>query len=143
MDAYDFKKITGISLDKNIELFDQLIFDNLFSFYAATITNSYDCEVSCKLIFDNLFLLFATIFMVFTAVAAANGLHKWALTKTKVIAILYAVSMSRKHVCLDHIICIAVVPRFRKLDLHSEIMFAANLVLKGCKHSQAAKRINY
>jgi hypothetical protein len=84
MDAYDFKKITGISLDKNIELFNQLIFDNLFSFYAVTVT---------------------------------NGLHKWALTKSKVTTILYAVSMSRKHVCLNHITCIVVVPRFRKLDL--------------------------
>jgi hypothetical protein len=122
MDAYDFKKITGISLDKNIELFNQLIFDNLFSFYAVTVTNSCDCEVSCKLIFDNLFLFFTTIFMVFTAVAAANGLHKWALTKTKVTTILYVVSMSRKHVRLDHITCIAVVPRFRKLDLYLTIL---------------------
>jgi hypothetical protein len=50
------KKIIGISLDKNIELFNQHIFDNLFGFYAVTVTNSCDCEVSCKLIFDNLFL---------------------------------------------------------------------------------------
>lgn len=33
---------------------------------------------------------FATIFMVFTGVVTANGLHEWALTKTGVIAVLYA-----------------------------------------------------
>ncbi|PWZ54497.1 WAT1-related protein [Zea mays] len=33
---------------------------------------------------------FATIFMVFTGVVSANGLHEWALTKTGVITVLYA-----------------------------------------------------
>ncbi|EER92187.1 WAT1-related protein At3g45870 isoform X1 [Sorghum bicolor] len=33
---------------------------------------------------------FATIFMVLTGVSATNGLHEWALTKTEVIAVLYA-----------------------------------------------------
>ncbi|CAN6289254.1 unnamed protein product [Urochloa humidicola] len=33
---------------------------------------------------------FATIFMVFTGVLATNGLHEWALTKTEIIAVLYA-----------------------------------------------------
>ncbi|XP_066387740.1 WAT1-related protein At3g45870-like [Miscanthus floridulus] len=33
---------------------------------------------------------FATIFMVFTGVVAANGLHEWALTKTEIVAVLYA-----------------------------------------------------
>jgi hypothetical protein len=36
---------------------------------------------------------FATIFMVFTGVVTANELHEWALTKTGVIAVLYAVSI--------------------------------------------------
>jgi hypothetical protein len=35
---------------------------------------------------------FATIFMVLTGVSATNGLHEWALTKTEIIAVLYAVS---------------------------------------------------
>ena len=38
---------------------------------------------------------FATVFMVFTGVVATNGLHEWALTNTEIIAVLYAVSMSR------------------------------------------------
>ncbi|CAL4939720.1 unnamed protein product [Urochloa decumbens] len=33
---------------------------------------------------------FATVFMVFTGVLATNGLHEWALTKTEIIAVLYA-----------------------------------------------------
>ncbi|KAF8698635.1 hypothetical protein HU200_034882 [Digitaria exilis] len=33
---------------------------------------------------------FATIFMVLTGVLATNGLHEWALTKTEIIAVLYA-----------------------------------------------------
>jgi len=33
---------------------------------------------------------FATIFMVLTGVSATNGLHEWALTKTEIIAVLYA-----------------------------------------------------
>ncbi|XP_066349832.1 WAT1-related protein At3g45870-like isoform X1 [Miscanthus floridulus] len=33
---------------------------------------------------------FATIFMVFTGVVATSGLHEWALTKTEIIAVLYA-----------------------------------------------------
>ncbi|XP_034570443.1 WAT1-related protein At5g45370 [Setaria viridis] len=33
---------------------------------------------------------FASIFMVLTGVLATNGLHEWALTKTEIIAILYA-----------------------------------------------------
>jgi hypothetical protein len=32
--------------------------------------------------------------MVFTGVVATNGLHEWALTKTEIIAVLYAVSVS-------------------------------------------------
>ncbi|WVZ57155.1 hypothetical protein U9M48_007576 [Paspalum notatum var. saurae] len=38
---------------------------------------------------------FAAIFMVFTGVIATDGLHEWALTKTEIIAVLYAVSISR------------------------------------------------
>ncbi|CAD6211397.1 unnamed protein product [Miscanthus lutarioriparius] len=33
---------------------------------------------------------FATIFMVLTGVSATNGLHEWVLTKTEIIAVLYA-----------------------------------------------------
>ncbi|WVZ57156.1 hypothetical protein U9M48_007576 [Paspalum notatum var. saurae] len=33
---------------------------------------------------------FAAIFMVFTGVIATDGLHEWALTKTEIIAVLYA-----------------------------------------------------
>nr|CAB3500626.1 unnamed protein product [Digitaria exilis] len=33
---------------------------------------------------------FATIFMVLTGVLATNGLYEWALTKTEIIAVLYA-----------------------------------------------------
>jgi len=33
---------------------------------------------------------FATIFMVLTGVLVTNGLHEWALTKTEIIAVLYA-----------------------------------------------------
>jgi hypothetical protein len=41
---------------------------------------------------------FATIFMVLTGIAT-NGLHEWALTKTEIIAVLYAVTpfMLRLH----------------------------------------------
>ena len=37
---------------------------------------------------------FATIFMVLTGVLVTDGLHEWALTKTEIIAVLYAVSIS-------------------------------------------------
>jgi drug/metabolite transporter (DMT)-like permease len=33
---------------------------------------------------------FATIFMVLTGVLVTNGLHEWALTKTEIVAVLYA-----------------------------------------------------
>ncbi|OEL37236.1 WAT1-related protein [Dichanthelium oligosanthes] len=46
---------------------------------------------------------FATIYMVLTGVLATNGLHEWALTKTEIIAVLYAVSISlRALLCRLH-----------------------------------------
>lgn len=37
---------------------------------------------------------FAAIFMVLTGVFATDGLHEWALTRTEIIAVVYAVSIS-------------------------------------------------
>jgi hypothetical protein len=54
---------------------------------------------------------FATIFMVLTGVSATNGLHEWALTKTEIIAVLYAVSNSL-YAQTTSLACITMMLRF-------------------------------